>query len=467
MRFTLLFLSILIAHSCSTEKTSSNTYFGGEVLHPNDSYIVLYKNEKVIDSAKLDANNRFLIKLSDDFEEGLYHFNHRPEEQYIFIEKGDSILIRLNTLYFDESLVFTGKGAEKNNFLIEMFLIHEDEENLIRNYYGLEPDDFNRKMDSLKTMKFEQFNDLTERFELSENAKNVASASINYPYYDTKEIYPYMHKESKSLEKVKEVPTNFYNYRQDLDFNDSRLSYFRPYLDYLVMHFSNLSYVECKTICDEGGLPIESSLHFHTHKLKLIDSIIKKEDLRDNLFRNTAYTYLLQDQNPKMNKEFISAFNKYSKNNKYLGEINDLYTSIKNLHKGNQIPIISLIKTNGDTITSDTVLNDDSVYYFWSMNQKNHMKKINNRVKVLKKKYPSYNFIGININSDQERWLKSISMLGLNVENQYRATNFDEVSRKFIINGLNKVIIVKSDGIIVDAFSYIYDSEFENTLKSL
>ena len=37
-------------------------------------------------------------------------------------------MFRLNTLDFDESLVFTGEGAKKNNYLINLFLEHEKEE---------------------------------------------------------------------------------------------------------------------------------------------------------------------------------------------------------------------------------------------------------------------------------------------------------------------------------------------------
>ena len=77
-----------------------------------------------VDSLKLDDKNRFLTKL-DNHKNGLYKFYHNREYQYINLEKGDSLLLRLNTFAFDESLFFTGKGAEKNNFYIELFLLNE------------------------------------------------------------------------------------------------------------------------------------------------------------------------------------------------------------------------------------------------------------------------------------------------------------------------------------------------------
>jgi hypothetical protein len=161
MKYFLVASILLIAYSCGNSKTNEVAYLGGEIVNPNNSYVVLYKNDQVVDSAVLDENNRFLLKI-DPVVDGLYHFEHQPEMQYVMIEKGDSILFRLNTLDFDESLIFTGLGAEKNNFMIDMFLVNEDEERLVYDYYDLEAGEFVYKMDSLKKMKLEQYDNLVE-----------------------------------------------------------------------------------------------------------------------------------------------------------------------------------------------------------------------------------------------------------------------------------------------------------------
>ena len=40
----------------------------------------------------------------------------------------DSVLMYLNTWDFDESLIFSGKGGSKNNFLINLYLQQEKNE---------------------------------------------------------------------------------------------------------------------------------------------------------------------------------------------------------------------------------------------------------------------------------------------------------------------------------------------------
>ncbi|MEP5913204.1 MAG: transaldolase, partial [Flavobacteriaceae bacterium] len=131
----LLGLSFLAILGCSEKsRDCPSVFFGGEIVNPTSDYVVLYRNDSYIDSVKLDDGNRFAFNLQA-IEEGLYHFDHSPELQYLYLQEGDSILIRLNTVEFDESLVFSGQGSEINNFLVEMYLAHEKEEPLIYKLY--------------------------------------------------------------------------------------------------------------------------------------------------------------------------------------------------------------------------------------------------------------------------------------------------------------------------------------------
>ena len=112
-------LSTLIA-GCDTKSSCNSTYFGGNIINPKSDYVVLYKNEIPLDTFFLDKNNSFLGEIPA-LHEGLYNFKHGEEEQYIYLNPKDSLLIRLNTWKFDETLVFSGVGAERNNLLIDSF----------------------------------------------------------------------------------------------------------------------------------------------------------------------------------------------------------------------------------------------------------------------------------------------------------------------------------------------------------
>ena len=63
----LLFSStlVLLLSSCKNEFKGSDyvAYFGGEIVNPNASYVLFCKDNEVMDTLKLDKNNRFFIKF--------------------------------------------------------------------------------------------------------------------------------------------------------------------------------------------------------------------------------------------------------------------------------------------------------------------------------------------------------------------------------------------------------------------
>lgn len=443
--FALLFIG------CQTKSSdTSKTYFGGEIINPNDNYVVLYKEETVVDSAKLDENNRFLIVL-DNPEEGLYYFTHKPEEQYVYLEKGDSLLMRLNTLEFDESLIFSGKGAEINNFLIEMFLVNEDEERLVYDYYKLEPNIFSLKIDSLKAMKQEQLNELLGMVELSNKAEEIARASIDYVSYYHRETYPYMHKKWVKDFDYNTIPEDFFAHRENISLNNENLSYFTPYFKYSILYFNNLSYTDCKKRCKRDVPKKLRSLHFHEHKLHLIDSLVTNQTLRYILFRNAAYSYLFDDHEPENNKRFINTFKTLSKDKRHNKEVYVLYKDIQNLQPGKRLPDLPLFTADSQTTTINNIHNNKTVYYFWSVSQKNHMKNMFKKAAKLQKQFPEYRFVGINFTDAHDRWVQTLKEFNQNPD--YHLRGVDSIRKALVFHKLNQAIILDENGTIVDAFA--------------
>ena len=129
--FMKLYIGILLIAftliGCKKDNNSSQdnyAYIGGQIINPKNNFVVITKSETTLDTIILDGNNRFLFKIND-LEQGLYTFRHGDEFQMILLEPSDSIIFRLNTLDFDESLVYTGKGDKKNNYFINEFLQNE------------------------------------------------------------------------------------------------------------------------------------------------------------------------------------------------------------------------------------------------------------------------------------------------------------------------------------------------------
>jgi len=456
----LLYLFVFVLASCSQgERKSPNVFFAGEIVNPTNEYVVLYKGDAIIDSAKLDDHNRFTFKL-DSASNGLYHFFHPGEYQYLYLEKGDSLMVRLNTTDFDESLVFSGVGEEINNYLINLYLANEEEErDLFSVYYGMEPEDFERRMDSLRNLKLEQLNVLTSEIDLSKDAKDIAQASIDYTYYNYKERYPYEHKRSTGEPAMHELTDDFYGYRQHVTYNNNQFNYLKPYYNFMKSHVENLTYMSCSHECAIKEDVVKNQLHYNRHKLKLIDSIVEEKELKDNLFRNVAFYYLLQTRDKEQNNAvFIDEFHQLSGNNRHIKEINDLYEGIRNIQPNKQLPNVQVTNVNGESVSlQDVAKGKKIVFYFWSAENKKHFDNITKRAFELSESQPEYSFVGINIMTDEPTWKSMLSSKGLDETLQYHAADFRELNRALIVYPLNKCIIT-DDSKIVDAFSDMYAS---------
>ncbi|MCK0159778.1 TlpA family protein disulfide reductase [Allomuricauda sp. F6463D] len=454
----LTFASTLLSCSDSSVNNSS-VFFGGEIVNPTSEYVVLYHNDSYVDSVKLDDKNRFSFLL-ENIDEGLYHFDHAPELQYIYFSKGDSILARLNTVEFDESLVYSGRGSDINNFLIEIFLENENEEALITSFYTLEPETFSKKIDSLHTLKAKQLEELAIGNQLSTRALAMAEASIDYNTYITKEKYPFYHKKKTGEEIIHELGDDFYGYRKNIDLNNKDLTYFRPYFDFMKWHFGNLSFMNCIDKCSTDKKPVSDRLHFNKHKLALVDSLVEQAELRDILFRNVAMDYLLREHNPSEEASaFIDSFKSLSSNSEHQREIDLLYTGIVNLQPNTTLPNIKLkdFEDNEVTLKDLAKNNKNTVFYFWTAEQKRHFQNVKEHISSLEIKYPHYNFVGINLRTNFTQWKQLMDEHKLDADNQFYGENFKELQMAMIIDGLNKCVIAK-DSIVVDGFANLYTS---------
>lgn len=458
----LLSTLIVLFVGCAPSKKDSDSQtilFAGEIVNPTSNQVILFKGREKIDSAQLDEKNRFKFTLSS-IENGLYNFNHTPEFQYVYLEKGDSLMVRLNTIYFDESLVFSGSNEELNNFLLELFLSAEEEDSaMYSEYYELEPADFIQKIESLKNDKIQSLEELSAEVDMSEEGYEFLNQGIDYTYNRYKEIYPFQHKRKTTEENMHNLPKDFYAYRNDLNYNNHNLTYLRPYYDFMKAHFGNLSYMSCKNRCDSEDMGNSKQLHFNKHKLHLIDSLVVEKELRDNLFRNVAVDYLLKKQDsPENNELFINEFKNVSKNNMHIEEIEHLYQGILNLQPLKTIPNLTVVSHEDESFTLPEIAKDKKVlFYFWSGNNKKQYQDIFKRVAELQEKKPDHELIGINIKTDVNEWKAILNGISVDPKTQYHTDNFKELMETLVLDKMNKAIIT-DNALIVDGFSSIYNN---------
>jgi len=306
-----ILLILLLFFSCKSDNT---TVFSGKILNNTSDSISIYKDNNMIYESVVDVDGLFNITI-DTITSGLYTFYHEPEFQYIIIDENDNLQIRLNTLDFDESLVYTGKGSSKNNFLMDVFLRSENDELDINSKLDLAFDTFKNLVDSLYNKQMNSFKLFKENNILSNSSKEIINTAILYPYIS--KFHSYIIRNNIEEEIQKDL---FINYQNEISYDLDALAYFKPYIDFLYLHIYNN--VKIKK-------DYENSLDFNIQRLLYTDKIIKSKLVKSRVLRFHAFGFILQRQDDVKNKTFLKAFFEISKDKKVNEEINNLYNELK------------------------------------------------------------------------------------------------------------------------------------------
>lgn len=469
MKFHLVLFFALIAF-CGCKKESSNTvdyaYFGGEIINPNTNYVVLSRNENVIDTIMLDNRNRFLYKL-ENLDRGLYTFRHAGEYQMVLLEPSDSVLFRLNTLDFDESLVFTGKGDKKNNYLINDFLRSEKEEKHIIRLCQLNPKAYEKHVDSLRAVNIRRLTHFTNKYKPSDLFLKIAQANIDYDYYSSKEVYPFVHYGRKKAAILKSLPEGFYDYRKNINYNDEFLSRDYNYHTFLRHHFSNLS-LEIHDKHSENKIFDHRSVCYNLDRLDLIDSLVNNPITKEDLLYYFAMRYISKSKNSKGNNEILKSYLEKSNNEKNK-EMLMLYTkSLNSLKEGLKLPEVSVVGYNNKVVNIRSLIKKPTAITFWSQVYYDHFKDSHYKIKELKKKYPEIRFIAINIDEvGLDRLRKLLAGHQFDPTNEYRLKNPEEGRTTLAVYPMTKTFILDKHSKIVNSHTNIFSSRFEEQLLGL
>lgn len=455
--FVLCSYLVVILNAC--QKSEDATYFGGEIVNPNSNQVLLLKNDLVIDTLILDNDNRFFKKYTH-LEPGLYTFKHEPEFQYVYFDKNDSLLIRLNTHSFDESLTFSGKGEAKNNFLIELFLKLQEDRATIFERVDLELEDFLSSIETSKIKFFEYYKKRKQHIAWTEDFDFYAKSMINLYFYSLKEYYPIAHHVRTNHNLANELPKSYYDFRKDIEFNHKSFTHFPPFMRYLTHYMSNVAQQKTKNnINDEDYLLKKNIL-----KLYLTDTLFKNVETKRKIFSNIAYAYLSEDQDFKHNKSFIEHYKKVTKDDAVDKDITEIGNNIVNLSKGKKLPTACLINTAGVEVNSD-VITKKSIIFFWTAKYANHQQKSMSKMLELTEKNKTYQLIAINLDQNPSDWLKQLENINTNQIIHFQACDKEKIMEKWVILKLQKTILLNQSGEIEHAFLNMYDPKFINHIQ--
>lgn len=453
----IIFFYLLVAFtSCTNSEEISKTFFGGKIINPKTKFIVLYSKDKVIDTLLLNDRNIF-SGTYDHLDEGLYYFQHGNENQYIYLEPKDSLMLRLNTWSFDESIVFAGKGAERNNILIDIFLEAENERKLFYQLNRLPSKAYKNKIDSIINFKLVTYNNYIENHpnETTSYLK-ILKIALTFPVYSRAERYPINYVYTTRKENFPEIDSSFYTYRTGIDYNNNSLMYYPPYARYITNYLYNITY-------SMGHKPMqdEFSSSFTTDLLNTIYAKINSKDSKNAFLKRTILEHFYRKSSGNLNQEVFNLFFTLSSNKENTCLIKSLIEDNKAIIKGDTIKGFKISDFTNQPIKIERfVKNKNSVLFFWN---KKYISKsfINSKIPFLRKKYPSLNFAVIEINGNSTSRIQNID-----IKNQYYI-NSKNLTNNFLTSKMHRTILVNKKGIVENGFAAISSRKIYKQLKEL
>lgn len=460
--YSFTFIIFFLLSSCKNEfqKDDYVAYFGGEIVNPNNPYVLFCKDDKVIDTVKLNTNNRFFIQF-DSLPPGLYSFKHEPEYQYVYFDKNDSIMVRVDSRTFDESIIFCGRGDEKNNFLMELYLRNEKDKNKLFEIFDCDFNTFSKNIDKTFAGTTAFYNHKKKEIKWDDDFDAFAKAFVDFNYYSKKELYPMIHKIRTGEDLIDKLPANYYDYRKNIDFNNAKLSNYSPYVMYLSYMLDNMGTINYHNHFSEETLALKTNIN----KMEIADTLIKNNKLKNILLNNIAFSYLLEDQNMSNNQAFFKTYHNLSTDKSRKNEITKIGNAIRIMKVGNALPETTLIDINNNETSSSNYTKSKTVIFFWTVCAKSHFEAAHKKAMLLKSLYPTYNFIAININDSKQSWKNTLSNYKFNGITELHCSNFENIKNTWAINKIYRTIVLDNKGLIKNAFTNIFDSKFEDNLK--
>lgn len=456
---SILVLTVLSSCSKKFDDEDYSAYFRGEIVNPTSNYVLFCKDEIVLDTLYLDENNQF-IKKFDSLTPGMYIYRHNPEYQYVFFEKNDSLNLRLNTRDFDHSIIYSGRGEQKNNFLMQLNTKNLVDRNKLYEYYDASVPDFIRRTDSAHAVRTTFYLRNKASINWSPDFDLYAKTMLDLHFFSQREIYPVAHLVRNQKDIRKELPSDYYDFRKRINFNNEKLIDFSSFTRYLgVMLSSEVEQTEIE-------FDSETNFDKNIEKLNIIDSLIQNERVKNTILDKIAFIYLLDDQNIVNNDLFLNRYFEISTDKSQHNEILKIRNAIQNLKLEKRLPEAPLVNINNQPVSINNLINKPTLIFFWTKNAIDLADASHRKAHLIAQENPNLQIIAISIDADHTNWVNHIKNHHPNTVLELRTTNFQTLKDLWIINKIQRAISLNSDGTIHNSFVNIFDTNILEKLST-
>src|SRR5690606_12087478 len=153
---------------------------------------------------------------------------------------------------------FCGRGDQKNNFMMELYLRNEHDKNRSFSIFDQDVAKFQQNTDSAYKENKNFYEKNKSKISWSPGFDFYANAMIDYNYFGKKEIYPQINRARTGINQ--NLPNDFYDYRKSINYNDAALSSFSPFITYISQMLTNISTIQNVKGFNEVDLALKNNI---------------------------------------------------------------------------------------------------------------------------------------------------------------------------------------------------------------
>ena len=441
-RIAILLILATVLYGCDkpTDKAAS-TVLSGSITNPVTRVVELrLGSENLSDS--LSAENTFSFAL--DIEKATEAtFIHGQERTSLYLRPGDQLSLTIDPAMFDESLKYTGTGAEINNFKASMVLLTDT---VPANAYMLSTmpeDSFLMAMNDAYQQNISLVNkaNITDEAFINQFKNDLkwqfVYALVNYPSY-----------RSYRTGGEFEPSENYNTYKDSLDFNDeANLAYstFLPVVESM-MREQAMQAIKDKGM-DLNSISISDYYLASFEQYETLESDSIKERLYHDLL-NSAFTRLSEEGL----ETTLTKWKALNPSKEKLTSMEEKLDKWAKVRPGNEAPSFKYVSIEGDSVSMEDLKGKVVYIDFWAtwcgpcIKEHPDMEKLQEELKD-----ENVAFVAISIDDTMEPWKKMVEQKKLGGIHLYADNAWSsKLVKDYMINGIPRFVLIDQEGLIVN-----------------
>ena len=432
-----LLVIILLLNSC--QESPDYALLSGNVLNPKTEIITILDGREKLQDIVIKEDGSFADTLK--VEPGYYRLAHGNESGTIYIAPGYDLQMELDTAEFDESMNFSGTGAEVNNYLSAKYLANEKTIGDIPTHYSLDEKAYSEKV---LAMKDERLKALQQAGITDKNFRSLEAQNLEYEYMGLLTRYESYHKyytKQDDFETSEDFPVEDI---KKIVFNDSDA------YEKVPSYKSLANNVVSSRIYDAIGDDYQSAEVAHFAALDSVEIPALKKDIISGMGQ-----FLLSPANPNM-KSLYDYFISNVEDEKLKKTLQTKFEKNKSLLPGMPSPVFVNYENHKGGTTSLEDLKGKYVYIdvwaTWCAPCKREIPYL----KEIESQYEGKNieFVSTSIDNarDHSKWVdmvndKQLKGIQLFADNDWNS----KFVKDYAIEGIPRFILVDPEGNIISA----------------